>query len=184
LLRRLREGSETAATQLYQRYAQRLQGLAQARTPRDLSRCLDADDIVQSVFSSFFRGVSQGYYDVPAGEELWNLLLVIALNKIRAKGNYHRAAKRDIRLTAAEQRPEDCSGEELATDSSALTILEMVIAEILERLPDAQQQMITLRLQGFEVAEIAQQTGRSKRSVERILQDFRKQLAKALHGEM
>src|SRR5262249_38717285 len=99
LLRRLRTGDQDAATQLYLRYAQRLQLLAPAECSAELARRVDMEDIVQSVFCSFFRGVSDGYYDIPAGEELWKLLLVIALNKIRAKGAFHRAARRDVRQT-------------------------------------------------------------------------------------
>src|SRR5947209_3216932 len=80
LLRRFREGSEDAATQLYLRYANRVYRLARAQCPADLARRIDADDIVQSVFSSLFRRARRGDYDVPAGEELWKLLLVITLN--------------------------------------------------------------------------------------------------------
>src|SRR5437762_486755 len=97
LLRRLREGNQDAATKLYLRYAERLRLLARAECSPDLARRIDADDIVQSVFASFFQGVNRGLYEVPAGEELWKLFLVIALNKIRAKGVFHRAAKRDVR---------------------------------------------------------------------------------------
>src|SRR5437016_4908755 len=98
LLRRLRLGSEDAATQLYLRYAHRLRALARAQSSPELARRVDADEIVQSIFGSFFRVASTGHYDVPEGEEIWKLLLVIALHKIRAKGAFHRAAKRDVRL--------------------------------------------------------------------------------------
>src|SRR6185369_9460641 len=84
LLRRLREGSEDAATQLYRRYACRLDALTRANTARDLAPRVDSEDIVQSVFRTFFRRVTAGGYDVPDGEELWKLFLVIGLNKIRA----------------------------------------------------------------------------------------------------
>ena len=57
------------------------------------------EDIVQSVFGSFFRRLGQGFYDVPEGDELWKLLLVIALHKIRKKAAYHHAAKRDRHRT-------------------------------------------------------------------------------------
>jgi DNA-directed RNA polymerase specialized sigma24 family protein len=40
--------------------------------------------------------------------------------------------------------------------------------------------MIRLRVEGFEVAEIATRTSRSKRSVERVLQQFRALLKGAL----
>jgi RNA polymerase sigma-70 factor (ECF subfamily) len=101
LLRRYRGGNERAAAELYRRYAQRLHALARAQLSADLSRRVDVDDIVQSVFGSFFRGVSEALYDVPAGEELWKLLLVIALNKIRKKAAHHHAARRDSRRTTA-----------------------------------------------------------------------------------
>src|SRR5205823_9703271 len=104
LLRRLRSGSEDAATQLYRRYAHRLRALARANTSTQLARRVDAEDIVQSVFRIFFTAASQGLYDVPAGEDLWKLLLVIALNKIRAEGVFHQAAKRDVRATAELDR--------------------------------------------------------------------------------
>lgn len=178
LLQRLRRGSEDAATQLYLRYAHRLRALARARTSADLAQRLDVDDIVQSVFGSFFRGASKGYYDVPAGEELWKLFLVIALNKIRAKGAYHRAAKRDVRLTAPADLLELGDGPE--HDEAAYTFLQLVIDEALGKLPEAQRRMVELRIEGHEVSEIASLTQRSKRTVERVLQDFRKQLADLL----
>jgi RNA polymerase sigma-70 factor (ECF subfamily) len=104
-LLRLRLGNQDAALQLYLRYAHRLRALAKAQCSAELARRIDTEDIVQSVFGSFFRRAGQGYYDVPAGDELWKLLLVIALNKIRAQSAFHRAAKRDVRRTAARVRP-------------------------------------------------------------------------------
>jgi hypothetical protein len=43
--------------------------------------------------------------------------------------------------------------------------------------------MIELRIAGHEVADIATQTQRSKRSVERILQDFRQKLHALIHED-
>ena len=94
LVRRLRTGSQDAATQLYLRYAKRLHGLTRAKCSPDLASRVDSEDIVQSVFRTFFRRVQKGEYDVPDGEELWKLFLVIGLNKIQSVGTFHRAAKR------------------------------------------------------------------------------------------
>ena len=52
----------------------------------------------------------------------------------------------------------------------------MVIEELLEDLPEAHRRMIELRIEGHEVNEIAAAVQRSKRSVERVLQDFRQRL--------
>src|SRR5436190_10124670 len=141
LLRRLRTGDQDAATRLYFRYAERLRLLARAECSPELARRVEIDDIVQSVFSSFFRGVGRGYYDVPAGEELWKLLLVIALNKIRAKGNFHRAAKRDVRLTAGGPPLAPGSPGEPA-DESAEGFLRLVLGEVLDRLAPPQREMV------------------------------------------
>ena len=178
LLERFKRGSEDAATQLYLRYAHRLRALARARCSPDLAQRLDVEDIVQSVFGSFFRGASKGFYDVPVGEELWKLFLVIALNKIRAKGAYHRAAKRDVRLTAPAELLEHADGPE--SDQASFAFLQMVIDEALQGLPPVSRQIIESRIEGYEVAEIADMSRRSKRTVERVLQDFRKQLADLL----
>ena len=56
------------------------------------------------------------------------------------------------------------------------TVLQLTINEVLERLPASHRKIVELRVEGHEVAEIAAQTGRAKRSVERILQEFRDRL--------
>jgi RNA polymerase sigma-70 factor (ECF subfamily) len=183
LLRRFRQGSQDAATQLYLRYAQRLRALAEAQCSADLVRRVDVEDIVQSVFGSFFRGAAQGYYDVPAGDELWKLFLVIALNKIRAKGAFHRAAKRDVRRTAGGNALERELPASKSQDDAEFTFLELVIDEALEQLPAQHRTMVELRVEGYEVAEIARKMGRSKRTVERILQEARKKLGDLLGEE-
>ena len=181
LLRRLRHGEESAATALYLKYARRLLALAQAKTSTDLAAKEEADDIVQSVFKSFFRKASAGLYDVPAGEELWNLLLVITINKIRAKGNYHRAAKRDMRLAAGDQ-PLDAVPADGAGNDVALAELQMVIDGILQGLPDKSAEIVERRIAGHEVNDIVAQVKRSKRTVERVLQDFRERLRAKIDG--
>ncbi len=183
LLRRLRLGSEDAATQLYLRYVHRLRALAQVQSSPELARRVDAEEIVQSIFGSFFRVAATGHYDVPVGEELWKLFLVIALNKIRAKGAFHRAAKRDVRQTAAADQFDLCAEMPDRQDAAALAFLQLSVDEAMNRLPVSQRQMVTLRIEGYEVAEIAHKLGRSKRTVERLLQMARKKLAHLLQEE-
>jgi RNA polymerase sigma-70 factor (ECF subfamily) len=179
LLRHLRHGDQDAARLLYQRYAERLRRLARKRTSPDLAGRVDDDDIVQSVFGSFFRGVILGAYDVPAGEELWNLFLVITINKVRAKGAHHRAAKRDVRQTSGVEAI-DRSAEVLSSDGHARAFLQMSVEEALGRLPSEQEKAIRLRMECYEVAEIAAALGRSKRTAERLLQEGRSRLAELL----
>ncbi len=174
LLARLRGGQQQAATDLYLRYAQRLRALVRSRCSPQLARRLEPDDIVQSVFRRFFKRVLHGDYDVPPGEELWGLFLVIALNKIRTEEAFHRAGKRDVRLASDTADP-----AQLATHEAS-AILNLCVEDALGQLTPQQRAMVELRIQGHEVAEIAQQTGRSKRTVERTLQEIRARLRELL----
>lgn len=176
LLVELHRGADDAATQLYLRYADRLRQLATKQTADDLRSRIDPEDIVQSVFRTFFRRAAEGHYQVPEGEELWKLFLVIALNKIRRKGAWHHAAKRDSRATTGA----DALQEAGTQDESSLIMLNMVIDETLAAMPVTTRDIIKLRIAGHEVSEIAGQLGRSKRSVERVLQEFRAKLGAIL----
>src|SRR5258708_39815533 len=77
LLCRFRRGSQEAAQNLYQRYAKRLRALARTQCAAALAKRVDPDDIVQSVFDTFFHGASSGRYDILDGEDLWKLFLVL-----------------------------------------------------------------------------------------------------------
>jgi RNA polymerase sigma-70 factor (ECF subfamily) len=180
LLERYRRGSGDAATLLYRRYAGRLRDLARAQCAPDLARLVEPDDIVQSVFGSFFRGASQGAYALPDGEELWKLFLVIALNKIRARARFHRAARRDVSRTVGAWGEGPSLEQVAAGGDAAEALLQLTMDEALDRLPQAQREAIRLRVEGFEVAEIAKATGRSLRSTERLLQEARERLAALL----
>ncbi len=176
LLRRFRRGSEDAATQLYLRYVHRLRALVRANCSAELSRRVEPGDIVQSVFHRFFRRVLQGDYDVPPGEELWGLFLVIALNKIRAEEAFHRAGKRDMRLTISDGQADRLLADQPREDAASYAVLQLTIDEALAHFPAHQRQMVELRIQGHDIGEIARQTGRSRRSVERSLQEVRGKL--------
>lgn len=181
LLHRYRGGSQDAATQLYVRYVTRLLHLVDGRIGDDLAPRIDAEDVVQSVFRSFFRGVAQGYYDVPAGEELWGLLLVMALNKVRAHATHHRAAKRDVRSTIGSQVLDESA--DAGNDEIAASFLKLAIDEVLSGLSELDRKVIELRIAGHDVQDITDAVGRSKRTVERVLQEFRARLARALSDD-
>jgi RNA polymerase sigma-70 factor (ECF subfamily) len=175
LLRRFRLGSEEAASALFDRYADRLRHLIAEHTASDLQPRFDADDIVQSVFRRFFHGAKRGLYDVLGHEGLWQLFLVIALNRLRDHARYHRSAKRDVRLTLG-----DDAIEKHTTPDPSPAFLRLVVEEALDRLAPANREAVEMRLAGHAVGEIARHTGRSLRSVERLLQKGRKQLAASL----
>ncbi len=176
LLNQLEAGHEEAATILYHRYADRLLRLTDKSSGRNLARCVDAEDIVQSVFRTFFRRAMTGHYHLPEGDEIWKLFLVISLNKIRKKAEFHQAAKRDVERTQA------IGESQLVANNATSQVLQMTIEELTGRLPAEHQGVIQDRISGYEVTEMAVRNGLSRRTVERILQNFRKQLQNELHG--
>jgi RNA polymerase sigma-70 factor, ECF subfamily len=176
LLRRFRTGEQGAATELYQRYADRLLRLAKAQTSPDVAVRADAEDIVQSVFRTFFRRAALGKYELPDSDELWKLFLVIGLNKVRTVAGHHKAAKRDVRQTTGGFELGRTSTLQDGADENGLQILQLTIDELLTPLPIGHRQIVEMRIAGNDIADIAKQVGRAKRSVERILQEFRSRL--------
>ena len=185
LLERLREGQPDAATTLYLRYAERLQRLAGYQTSDALASRVTSEDIVQTVFRTFFRRVAQGEYKIVDGQDLWKLLLVIALNKIRKSAKYHHAQKRDLRRSETyetqyfERLPDQDTPQELP-----YLMLKMTIDELVRGLPEAYQRIIELRIEGHTLDEIVRKTGRAKRTAERVLQEFREKLLQQIDSEL
>ena len=171
LLERFRGGDGEAATELYLRYARRVRNLAKARCSPAVSRRLDPDDVVQSVFRRFFEHAQRGGFHVPAGKDLWNLILVIALNRIRAAEA----------SCALERRTPPAAGPD-AAPAGPLS-WEGAIDEVLELFPPDCRPIVELRVRGHEVEEIAERTGRSRRTVERVLGTARERLRAALSVE-
>jgi RNA polymerase sigma-70 factor (ECF subfamily) len=180
LLRQFQRGEAGAATLLYMRYAARIASLAGNQRGQILASRFDPDDIVQSIFRTFFRRAAEGQYDVPEGEDLWKLFLVIALHKVRDACSFHRAARRDVRVTRSIDSSSCACAIRTSDDEVGLAELRMVLDELLGGLPATQRAIVELRIDGCQVDEIACKTGRSRRTVERGLQEFRAQLSAVL----
>ncbi len=181
LLRTLRAGDPDAAAALHRKYAQRVLAVARANMSKALGRRVDPDDIAQSVFRRFFSAAQAGRYDLPTGQELWDLLLVITLNRQRRAEQHHRAGKRDLRLTVGWGDADPVASSASADPLEGMLV--MSVADAVSRLPAANREAVELRMAGCEVAEIAAATNRSKRTVERLLQDTRTRLRAVLQPE-
>lgn len=179
LLRRFRTGQDDAATELYLRYAKKLETLARSEMANRLTARFDPEDVVQSVFRTFFRRASEPMFDGPSGDQIWQLLLVIATNKVRKLGRFHRQQKRDVgrTVTATEDMPPPET-----VDHVPLLVLQMVIDESMADLPEYQRTMIEMRINGHTADEIAEATGRCSRTVERVVKRFREQIDKYIEG--
>jgi RNA polymerase sigma-70 factor (ECF subfamily) len=180
LMARWREGDEEAAGELFQRYAQRLLALAQSRLAAWLARHVDAEDVVQSAYRSFFTGARAGRYALERSGDLWRLLVAITLHKLHHQVERHTAGKR-----AAVRACPLGAGAALAIEEQVLarepTPAEAAaLADTLERvfrgLEPLQRRMVELRLQGCSLDEIAADVHRSERTVRRLLERIKERL--------
>ena len=108
LLSGVRNGDEQAATELFNRYVDRLIELARSQLSPELARRFDPEDVVQSAYRSFFRLPRADRCKLRKDEELWHLLAAITVNKARRAAERHRARKRTVELesrTAKEADP-------------------------------------------------------------------------------
>ena len=180
LVRRFQSGQNTAATELYVRYADRLARLARSEMSPRLNSRFDPEDVVQSVFRTFFRRANEPWFEVPSGDQIWQLLLVIATNKVRKLARYARQQKRDVGRTVSMDEAAAATG---GGGHESLVVLETVLQDVLAGLPDYQRAMIELRIQGYTTEEIAARTERCTRTVERIVQRFRDQMSRVVEAK-
>ena len=183
LLKRWRAGDEAAAGELYRRYSERLCALAQAQISERMARRFDADDILQSVFRTFFRRSRDGQFVGDHSSSLWRLLVRITLHKIQHQVELDTADKRDIRAEAY------ASGMELAPDAVAHDPTPAEAAALNDELEAAlagldlrDREMVLLAVQGFSTPEIAAQYSCSRWAVRRVLNYVGHRLEKRLRG--
>jgi DNA-directed RNA polymerase specialized sigma24 family protein len=180
LLARLRTGDERAAAELFGRFAHRLAGLARQKLGKALRGKEDPDDAVQSALKSFFVRYAAGQYELASWDDLWGLLTRITAHKCGHRFERFHAARRDVRREVSAPTADDsnASWEILARDPKPAEAL--VLAELLEELHrplgDRDRGILSLRLQGEEVATICTQLQCSERTVFRVLERIRSKL--------
>src|SRR5689334_28261 len=98
LLERYRDGDELAAEALFSRYFERLTSLARSRLSPRLACRMDPEDIVLSVYRSFFIDARAGRFTLRRGGDLWRLLAAITKHKLLRQARRHGADRRSVDL--------------------------------------------------------------------------------------
>lgn len=181
LIARLRAGDEAAAEQIFHRYLQRLTALARSRLSNRVRRKIDPEDIVQSVYNSFFGRFANGQFTIPTWESLWSVLVVMTLRRCGRWAQYYQAAMRDV---GAERSQGPLSGssvhdwEALADDPTPAeaAMLSELVERLLSEFDAKHREIVTMSLQGCSVAEISAEVGRSERTVQRVLEQVKAKL--------
>src|ERR1051326_2345947 len=90
-----RQGDNKAAQLLFDRYVERLHALARRRISQRLASRVDPEDIVQSVFRTFFGRLREGQFQIADQDDLCKLLMRITLHKTLRQVAFHKAGKRN-----------------------------------------------------------------------------------------
>ena len=183
-LAQLRAGVQDAAQPLWERYFQRLVGLARGRLQGAPRRAADEEDVALSAFGSFCRGAEHGRFPrLDDRDDLWQLLMVLTARKVTNHRRHEGRAKRgggrvrhatdlangdapggDVLAGLAGQEPTPEFAAELADECRRL----------LDGLGDTGLRAVALaKMEGYTNAEIAVRLGCVESTVERRLTRWR-----------
>src|SRR5262249_49172887 len=93
-----RAGNERAGQELFDRYSERPLALARRRISQRLAGRVDPEDVVQSVFRTFFHRVQEGRFAITDEDDLGKLLVRITVHKTLRQVAFHKATKRNPNL--------------------------------------------------------------------------------------
>jgi RNA polymerase sigma-70 factor (ECF subfamily) len=181
LMARLRAGDDEAAAQVFNRFARRLIALAQSRIHQGLRHKADPEDVVQSVYRSFFARHAHGQFEIGTWDGLWAMLTVITLRKCANQIERATAARRDVRRERSALPAGDDSGaawEGLSREPTPedAALLEDTVQELMHGLEPRERDILALSLQGYSAAEISAKLGRAERTVRRVREHIKKKL--------
>jgi DNA-directed RNA polymerase specialized sigma24 family protein len=185
-IHQLQAGDRAAAQELWNRYFQRLVGLARCKLQGAQRRAADEEDVVLSAFESFFRGAEQGRFPrLDDRDNLWRLLVVIterkAWNLVQHERRQKRGggeARRESGLADGEDSLAEAGINEFASREPTPEMAAQVADEcrrLLHLLGDATLRSVAVwKMEGYTNAEIADKLGCVPVTIERKLQLIRR----------
>ncbi len=181
LLGRLRAGDHAAAALVVDRYTHRLVALARTKLDGRIRQKEDPEDVLQSVFKSFFHRCGLGQFQLDSAGDLWALLVSLTLHKCGHRADFFRAAKRNVHRESRAEVAADTSSSEWETLAREPTPVEAaILAETVERLlcglENHHQEIVRLSLEGETTAAIGARVGVTQKTVQRVLKGVRERL--------
>jgi DNA-directed RNA polymerase specialized sigma24 family protein len=184
-LQQLSSGDQGAARHLWERYFQRLVGLARKKLRDFPRRIADEEDVALSAFTSFCRGAEAGRFPhLTDSDSLWPLLVVITARKACDLMDHQLRLKRGGGLVQGESgihSPEGSEGprgiEQILGQEPTPQFAGQVTDEyerLMTLLGDDQLRSVAVwKMEGYTNEEIAGKLGCVERTVERKLRTIR-----------
>jgi RNA polymerase sigma-70 factor, ECF subfamily len=180
-LTRLQARDDSAAGEIFRRFAGQLIALARQKFAGALKHKVDPEDVVQSAYKSFFGRYGAGNLRVENWNSLWGLLTLITVRKCAERVAYHRAqcrdAAREVATPPGEEGgvawPEVAGREPMPAEAAQLA---ETVAQLLAGLDEDERPVVELSLQGYTTQEISERLGFPERSVRRLRERVRARL--------
>jgi len=169
-------GDDEAARTIFDKYCERLLQMARKRIGQRLNSRLDAEDVLQSAFRTFFVHVKNEEFTFNTEDDLFKLLVRITVHKTLRQIAFHKAAKRD---PSAEIGNSDSAYDQLQqvarqepTPEAELELIEQ-FEGLMQKLTPFEQQVLELKVKGHSSSEIAEQLNSYERKIRRALEHVR-----------
>lgn len=175
------EGHQSAADEICERFTAKLIALAGSKLSKKLARRVDAEDVVQSAYRSFFAGARKGQYALERSGDLWRLLVRITLRKVYRQAARQKTKKRGLDKERGSPEASSASNLEMQVESPEPTPAEAAtltdeLESILSGMDEQHRPILGLRLQGYKIEEIAAERNCSERTVRRVLDAVKEQM--------
>ena len=181
----LREGDPSAADKLWRRYHAALVTEARARIAKAgrFATGVEADDVLQSVFTNVFQRISEGEYPEIDRRGLWSLLIVATERRVYSRLRHANAVKRTPPGDMLTLGDDSLDLEDILVARATIATaheLVLVVAEFLGDLSTELHEIAKMRIEGYSIAEIAAKIDKSVATVERRLELIRKKLKRTM----
>jgi DNA-directed RNA polymerase specialized sigma24 family protein len=171
----LQAGDQEAIKRLWERYFEPVVAAARDRLGRAPRRVADEEDVAISVFDALCHAAAAGQHlFVKDRDDLWWLLLLMTKRKVAARIRSEATAKRGNLRIKGETEVTNDDGTEFDFDSligstpepEFMAVLDEQFHRLLNLLPTVRMRKVALlRMQGFEIEEIASRFGMTTRAV-------------------
>lgn len=183
----VKAGDSAAVDRIWQHYFDRLVRSVRARLYGQDRAVSDEEDIVLSVFESFYNAAENGRFpDLSDRDDLWRLLLRMAARKVVDKRRHDRRQRRggNVEVHSLDQTGENDSVIEAIGDEPSPEMVMMMqesVDEFFSHLGVGQLSDIAgAKLEGYSNAELAERFGCSERTIERRLHLIREKCQQEL----
>jgi RNA polymerase sigma-70 factor (ECF subfamily) len=177
---RLRGGDPDVARLIFQRFARRLLGLARRHLDKTVRQKLDPEDVIQSVFRTFFFHQGEAAWQFESWDNLWSLLAVITLRKCGHRIQHYQAACRDVQREVSlgnggEPGEPTADWAAVARDPTPeeAVILTETVEQLMQALSPQERHILERSLCGLSNDQIGAELDCTRRTVERALQRVR-----------